>query len=328
VRFAHDPTTAAAGNAGPGNDTRQWLSYALVDADTPNAHNVLFTNDDGADLPYPLVLVTLQPSGISVAARVGAHVAGKGESSWRPFVAGDEVLVAIPEGDERAGPVIIQRLNQGRDTFPATVGGVDVTKNTTAFDRYMAPYVLESGTAILLRNAAMASYLSLDITGNATLANSDGHYLALHHDLLSMQTFDGSCMVQIDPSLDQVYLQAGPTNLVLDSAGNSAFLSPGTLSLVTSGGGYAPGHAITVEQVANILSTFLTLASAAATAPPALVAFFAAFASPTTLAGLFTAAAANPLLTPVTTAISAALASAPPDPTGVAVGIGRPGLLL
>jgi hypothetical protein len=238
------------------------------------------------------------------------------------------VLVAIPGGDERNGPTIVARYNQSRDTFPRTVGGIDVTKNTTSFRRRMAPMVFESGTALLLRNAATTAYLSLDPQGNSTLTSGDGHYLALHADLLSLQTADNSCAVQLNPSKQTVYLQAGPTNLLLDSQGKSAFLTTGTLSMVTSGGGYAPGHAVTLEQVVNILNTVFASAAAAATAAPALVAFFASFSAPAVLGAMIEQAATGSVLAPyagIASFVTSALTSSPADPSGNSPGAGRPG---
>jgi hypothetical protein len=322
-----DSASLRGAAAGPGTDTRQWVSYGLVDQDEPNARSVRFTDENGAALPYPIVHVTLQPSGLPVACRVGSWVAGSGEGSWSPIGPGDEVCVLIPGGDEREGCLIVCRMNQGRDTFPTSVGGVDPTTNTTGFLRQIAPYIVESGTAVMLRVASNGTFLSLDQTGNATLANSDNAYLALTHDFVGLQTGDASCMVQLNVSNKQVYLQGGSTSLLLDDGGKSALLTSGSLSLVTAGGGYALGHAVTLEQVVNLLNGFLIAASAAATTPAALVAYFASFATPATLAALIEAAASTPL-TGLTAAITAALGSGSPDPTGSQPGVGRPGLLL
>lgn len=316
----------------PGIDPRQWVSLGLVDADTPQSRSVNFNAADGSPLPYPLVNVTLQPSGVQVSCRVGSQSAGAGTGEWNPFIAGDEVLVAVPGGDEREGCVILCRLNQGLDTFPRVVGGNDVTGNTVNFKRMVEPHIVESGTAIMLRVASVGSFLSLDPLGNVTATNGSGHYLALHDDQLTLQTKDTSCTVQLNPSSQTVFLQAKTTQLLLQpDQGASHLLTQGTMSLVTSGGGYAPGHAVTIEQVVNLLNVFLLLAAAAST-PPAgnpitLTAFFASFLTPATLPGIIAAAASAGFLTPdLSSAITAGLASQTPDPTGVLPGIGRPGL--
>lgn len=115
-------------------DPRQWISMGTIDEDSEDARSIRFNDDDGAPLPTgPLVTVTLQPSGITVTCRVASFIAGVGESAWFPFQQKDEVIVAIPQGSERAGPVILGRLNQALDTFPAVVAGQDTSKNTFDF---------------------------------------------------------------------------------------------------------------------------------------------------------------------------------------------------
>ena len=325
--------------SGPGSDTRAWVSIGLVDADSANGRSVLFNDEDGSPLPWPTVLVTLQPSGIQVACRVGNPQSGQGEGHWRPFVAGDEVLVCIPQGDEREGCVIVSRLTQGRDAFPPMVAGNDVTTNTTAFDRFTPPYILESGTAIMIRVLPGQAFISLDPTGNITANNSDGHFLALHHDLLSITTEDTSCMFQLNPSAKQAYIQAGPTSFLIDSAGASQFLTTGTLSLLTSGGLYAAGNAITLQQVAlliyNVIAGVLTVAT-----PPLVMlnplldtALATAIQIGASAAPVVQSPSAPPTPTgeipPMTQlAILAALEATIPDLTGLLPGVCRPGLLL
>jgi hypothetical protein len=311
----------------PGNDPRQWTSYGLVKADTPQSRSVLFVDEQGNPRPYPVVLVTLQPSGIDVACRVAGQTAGAGTGEWHPFVAGDEVVVSIMQGDEH-DCVITGRLGQAADAFPTMVGGNDPTQNNVAFKRVLEPYILESGTALLFRTTPTGAFLSIGDTGNVVAQSGDGHYLALQHDQLSIQTADLSCCLQIDPSAQTVFLQAGPTQLLLDSAGNSAWVSEGALSVTAGNGGYALGHAITLEQVVAIFNAFGVAASLAATTPISLVAFFASLSAPATLSAILEAATVAP--TGSISAFSAAIASAlqvPPDPTGTLPGIGRPSFL-
>src|SRR5258708_21906914 len=101
------------GVAAPGADTRQWVSYGVVDDDQEDQKSVTFDADHG-----PLVSVTLQPSGIPVVCRVAGWCAGNGEAEYFPFVSGDEVVVHVPEGDERAGCIITGRCNSQIDRFP------------------------------------------------------------------------------------------------------------------------------------------------------------------------------------------------------------------
>jgi hypothetical protein len=308
----------------PGTDTRQWCSYGIVKADTPSSRSVLFKDEQGNPRPYPVVLVTLQPSGIDVVCRVAHTHGGAGTGGWRPYVAGDEVAVAIMQGDEH-DCVILGRLNNGPDAFPTSVAGSDPTKNNLSFDRYLEPFVLESGTAILLREAATGAFLSLNNTGNAVLQSGDGHYLAIQHDQITLQTEDLTCTVQIDPSKHQVFLQAsdgngGASQLLLDSAGSSTLLTSGTLTLTTGGGGYSQGHAITLEQVIAFLFATVT------TIGP----FFPTPLTPAQVAAAMQAIIPLAATSPVTAfaaAITAAL-QVPPDPTGNVPGAGRPSTLL
>jgi len=317
-------------------DTRAWVTYGLVDADTASGRSVLFNDESGNPLPWPTVLVTLQPSGVQVACRVLSTQSGSGEGHWRPFVAGDEVLVGIPGGDERSGCVILGRLTQGRDAFPPMVAGNDVTQNTTAFDRFIPPYILESGTAIMLRIPTTGSFLSMDAQGNITMANGNGDHLALNNDMLSMTSSDTTCIVQINQAKKQVYLQAGAggTNLLLDSAGASQFLTAGSLKLQVAGGGYPLGFAVNTQQVVVLIEgvlTALSLALLALGATPLTGASLGALISPAALpalAALGITKAAALTLTAELAALTAAIQVPPvPGATLVTPGVGRAALL-
>lgn len=254
---AFDSTTMRDATAGPGQDTRQWVSYGIVNLDTPSTRSVRFNDEDGNPLPPgPLVDVTLEPSGVVVPCRVGSQCAGSGESEWHPIGPGDEVLVAIPEGDERAGCVIICRLNQaGKDSMPGLVAGSDPTQNNFAFKRVKAAYLIESGTSLLLRNALTLQQLVFPQDGSVLLNSGDGHLLALNHTVLSLQKNDGSVSLQIDTSLDHLSLVAKGTSLVMSDL-QSQFFTGGTLAIATSGIN-AFGHAITFEQVVNLFVNFI-----------------------------------------------------------------------
>lgn len=239
--------------AGPGMDTRQWHSYGLVKADTPGSRSVLFVDEQGNPRPYPVVLVTLQPSGIDIACRVKEHGGGgAGAGEWHPFVAGDEVWVEIPGGDERNGGVISGRFSQSRDAFPTMVAGNDPTLNNFSFKRLVEPYVLESGTSLLFRTTPTGAFISIGQTGSITAQSGDGHYLSISHDMISLQTQDLSCTVQIDPAAKTVFVEAGGTQLLIDSAGKSMLLTGGSLSLGTSGNP-PQWHATSAEAVVNLL---------------------------------------------------------------------------
>jgi hypothetical protein len=301
-------------------DARLWTSTAIVDADTPQARSVMFTDNSGAPLPHPLVNVTLQPSGVPVSARVLSTVSGAGVGSWRPFVAGDEVLVCVPSGNLLAGAVITGRLSNALDPHPTSIAGNDTTQNNIAFERFVEPFFMESATAIGLRVSTPGSFLTLDPTGAITAQSGGGNYLAVNDDFVSLQSADTSCMVQIDAKAQTVFLKAKDTELLLDTVDGSHLVSAGVLSVVTAGGGYAAGHAVTLEQVLALIFATLVGIGPSFTVP----------LTPPVIAGLMNAlipAASKATIAPFAAAITAALAATAPDPTGAVPGIGRPGFL-
>ena len=255
---AFDHATMGEAFSKAGMDPRQWCSYGIVDADSADNHSVRFNDENGNALPEGvLVSVTLQPSGISVPARVAMRHAGSGEGSFSPIGPGDEVLCLIPEGNERAGVAIIAKMSNAKDTFPTTVAGQDVTQNNVVFDRHVCPYILESASSILFRVGKTGQQLAMDATGNVFLSDSDGNLLALTADALSLQLADGSALVQVIPGAKRVGIQADTTSFLFDAA-KSVFQTPGTLSIGTSGLG-ATGHAVTLEQVINLILNFTLL---------------------------------------------------------------------
>jgi hypothetical protein len=273
--------------------------------------------------------VKLQPGGNVLPCRVASSCAGDGEGEWHPFVGGDEVIVLIPDGDEKNGGVIVGRLTQKFDTFPASVGGQTTTGNQVAFKRLLPPYVLESGTALILRNAATGAALTLDQTGNTYLSDGNGDVLYMRSDAVSLELADTAAALQLDPSTASATLSAGTggTTLMLDgsSSPQSQFQSNGTLAFTTLGN---PGqnHAVSIEAVANLLNSFFLLASAAATTPISLVAFFASLSAPAVLAGAIETAAAIPLDPILGAAIVGGL-QIPKGTTGNP-GVGSPGVLI
>ena len=349
-----DQVTAARAFAGPGMDTRQWFSYGTVDKDDPKtgARSVVFVDKDGNPNPYgPQVMVTLQPTGISLPCRVAGAVAGDGEADWYPFVAGDEVIVALPEGDERAGAVIVGRLNQEIDAFPLVVAGQDATKNVFGFRRMRTPFVIETAASYLIRSALTGSQIGIDSEGKVIINDGDRGSLTIGPESIGISSGDEESFVTVLPGDTEVYMGAGSTTLLL-SESESKFISQAAVSFATTGGS-ANGTAVTAEQVVafviNVLAQLATtgclagpLATGAynaalpASAVSAIVAVLqpalVALATPTPFAGppagMFTpfvgtlfgpgsalqAASANPL--------------APIDPTGTILGFSRPGFKL
>ncbi len=307
--------------AGPGADTRQWVSYAIVD---PGEKSVIFTDENGDPSPIgPIVVCTLQPSGITVPCRVSSSCAGNLEGEWAPFMPGDECIVLIPEGDERAGCCIVGRLNQSIDKFPLMVAGMDVTKNTFGFKRLRTPYVIETSSSFMIRSALTGAGLTLDKTGNLFLVSGDGHQVVLHGSFLKFAAKGGDDFVQIDPHTHEILMQAGagsPTQFAIGEDA-STFYTQGTLNIGTSGFS-GQGHAVTLEQLVVILESLVLVLGGLAT-PPAWLA-----GPPATLIDAALTAAAILPLNPQHNPIILAGLQVPADPLGLKPGIGRAGLML
>ena len=331
-------------------DARDWLSYGTVDDKQP----VVFDPDFG-----PLVNVQLQPSQKLVPCRVGMRVAGNGEAEYYPFVAGDEVLVAIPEGNERAGCVILCRLNNSIDKFPSdSVAGQDPTTNSFGFVRTRAPVVNEAVGPWFQRQASTEALFGFDAKGAITLKDGGGSALNLTHDALTYISADSALMLQLDLTGKRFTLQVDDALMVLSSSSSTpsppvnAITVPGALTLSTATSAAAE-HATTTEAVANILAQllplmgpFLTTALAAVVTPapgaplgPLIsAAIVAALAIPVTVptlvSGALAAASQAPLDPTLATALFGLFQSAQPKPAGVPgqgqlkPGVGVSGLLV
>lgn len=347
-----DNSLAAEAFKMPGIDPRQWISYGTVDAGTPEQPPIIFKDADGNPGPYgPLVMVTLQPSGISVPCRVANAVAGNGEADWYPFVSGDEVLVAIPEGDERAGCAIIGRLNQELDAFPLIVAGQDVTKNTFGFRRMRTPFIVETAASYLIRSALTGSQIGIDSEGKVIINDGDQGLMTIGPEGIGFTSGDGESFMTIFPASKEVYLGAGSTTFDLVDGAESKFISQAGLSFATLGGS-PNGTAVTAEQVvAFVINVLAVLASAgsftsgplaargyAAGAPAAMGTVIGGaltalggvvpFANPGAPAGNF-ASLTGLVFGPASPfATAAANPVAPVDPTGFTLGYSRPGFKL
>jgi hypothetical protein len=252
-----DHATAVEGFKMPGIDPRQWVSYGIVEPGSPQDPSVRFKDDNGNPSPYgPMVDVTLQPSGITLPCRVAGAVAGEFEADWYPFVGGDEVIVLIPEGDERAGAVIIGRLNQELDQWPIAVAGQDATKNTFGFRRMRTPFIVETAASYLIRSALTGAQIGIDSEGKVIVNDGDKGSMTIGPDSIGFTSGDQESFVTVLPGDTQVYLGAGSTTFLLD-ASESKFISQGSISFAT-GGGTAAGTAVTAEQVVGLLINVLT----------------------------------------------------------------------
>jgi hypothetical protein len=233
---------------GPGVDPRQWVSYGTVSRTTEGQEPLNFDEQYG----QPLVAVTLQPSGLEVLCRVSSSLAGLGEGEWYPFVSGDEVLVVIPQGDEK-NCCIIGRLNNEIDAFPKEVAGIQVKENRIGFRKHIAPFVVEFDQSYMIRNSKVKSYISFDSTGNVTVSNSDNALLILNADVIGLQSADGESVIQIPTDSGNVLLQAGKSQLQIGKNGNATTLyTDGEIQF--SAKGAAPvQHVLTTEQLYNIV---------------------------------------------------------------------------
>jgi hypothetical protein len=308
--FAFDQATAAQAFAAPGGDTRMWLSMGLVLPDSETVKSADF--DYLKDIGSPLVAVKLQPAGTEVPCRVAMSVCGNGEAEWHPFVEGDEVVVAIFGGDERAGCVILGRVNNLFDAYPTQVAGNDTTLNTLSFRRSRAPIVFESAASVLLRASTTGSFLSLDDTGAIYMANGDKALFQLGHDVVGFRLNDGVSGIEFDPS---------DGSLSIRSNDDTQLLVGGSLRLSASGAN-PWRHAITLEQVLVVLQGVLT-AQGLVHGPFAAPWATALLASINT--GVLTAATLP--ITPFQASIQTAL-EAPDDPLAVKPGVGSAGILL
>lgn len=93
----------------PGVDPRVWLTLAVVEALGFDAAEGVFAD------------VRFQPTGERETALVAVPYAGDGFGDWCPLAVDDVVLVAVPNGDPSAGPVIIARMWRAADRPPADV---------------------------------------------------------------------------------------------------------------------------------------------------------------------------------------------------------------
>ncbi len=230
---------------------QQWVSYGTVDKGSDAAPSVVL-DGEGENLPYgPMVSVTLQPSGIAVHCRIASQVAGDGEAEYYPFVEGDEVVVLIPEGHERAGALVIGRMNQSLDGWPATVAGQDATKNKFGFRRMRTPFIVETAAAYLIRSALTGSQIGIDALGQVIVNDGEKGSMVIGPEAIGFSSGDGSTFVTLFPATKEVFI-GGDTASLLIAAKESKFISQGKISFSTAGG-LPNGSAVTAEQVVALL---------------------------------------------------------------------------
>ncbi len=295
--------------ARPGMDSRQWTSIGVVENAVGGTSAVDFSAG------YPLVNVRLHPSDNSVRCRVAAAHAGVGEGEWTPFQAGDEVIIAFPQGDERAGGIITGRLNNGVDTFPNVVAGLDVTQNNVSTRRTIPNYVWELENGWMILNDATQAQLAMDATGNWAMLSGEGDYIRLGATGISLVTKSNALSFQIGES--------APMLFVMDpSSGAVTLMNAGGNVYIGAAGSAPADHVLTVEGFCNLMQAWgLTL-----TAIPIVGTALAATLTALTLPAWIAAAAGLPSTPAITAAIAGALAV--PRVPGASSGVGAAGVIV
>jgi len=329
--------------SGPGVDSRQWCSYGQVIGDANGSKSIRFNDEEGAALAHGVLIdVKLEPSRHEVPCRVLSSCAGNGEGEYHPFVAGDEVMVLVPEGNERAGCVIIGRLNNKHDVFPQKVAGMDVTQNNVGFKRHVFPFVVETSAGYTIRNAVTGSSFTIDQSGQVFITEGGtGAQFVMSPDVVSLMLNGSTVGFQIDVAAGIAMIKSNTATLVLDDGAGSKWQSTGTLSFSPCGN---PGlnHVTTIEAVCQILQGFcaaLAVEMAAAAAACAATPLAGGAPGFTLLASLLSPGASIALLeqaiplaatptcsfAPLIPSIQAALIV--PKVLGENAGVGSPGLL-
>ena len=233
----------------PGIDPRIWVSLATVDDE-----EVVWDQDLGALIP-----ITEQPSGVQTYAVLGQSVAGNQEGQGSPFVAGDLLLVANPDGSEKADTVVICRLSSDLNPPPALCGGQDTSKNNISWKRTRAPHFEEYGDRWTVKSAVTDALLSFDATGNITVRDGSGGVLQMSSSSMGYQNSNASCVLQfgfVEGVSTTALIQAGSAMLLLNSNAippmSSLLIAPNTLQIGTSGNSPFE-HAISTEATCNVL---------------------------------------------------------------------------
>lgn len=307
----HDYAAQREAGAGPGADTRQWISNGTVNADQPGAPAVDFTPKAG-----PLVSVRLHPSDIDVRCRCASYVASLGEGEWHPFAGGDEVIVALPMGHERGGATIIGRLNNGIDTFPTNIANNDVTANNISTKKSVPNYAWEISNGWILRSITTGAQLALDRLGGWMLNSGDLHFVKLDSQGASLAIAGLQSIVNINATTGQITLAAGSVLVPGVPASGTTPAVPATVAqnkttvvldpstgniYATTQGGFPVGHVASIEGLVGLVASALTLQGVNTTSSISSVALVAA---------LLTYAAAVAVVEPATVPAAGALAAA------------------
>lgn len=257
-------------------DSRQWISLGLVTTSGDNEELVVFDEEEGT----PLVRVLLEPSKVPIVARVAGQVAGNGEGDWFPFVEGDEVIVALPQGSERAGGVILGRLSNGVQKFPMeSVAGQDPTTNSFSFSRRKTPRIEEFNGPILFRNAQTGALFGVDSGGVFTVRTGDAAVFQMSPDVIALQGPSDSenapeLTFQMNVASRHITMTVGDAIFNISAADaepepNNILSVPGNLT-IGAGGNASSEHLMTVEAFWHGVQQFMTTLAATLAAIPAV----------------------------------------------------------
>lgn len=200
-----DTSRLGASMARPGIDTRTWVSLAVATADcvVDQAHGVF-------------VEVELQPTGEVLTARVGAEYAGSGFGFYVPILKDDELIVGVPSGDPREGPVVQSRLWSAADPPPG---------EAAAHPRDVL-LVVQKDSTLRIRatgegNVEISSEGSVSVSAPSVLVGgTDASHPAVLGDVLR------------DALVDLVQAQVGGTALLQNPVGFFLSAAPGAPAVV------------------------------------------------------------------------------------------------
>jgi hypothetical protein len=242
----HDYASQSEAAAGPGRDTRQWVSNGVVNPPQDGNPSVNFKTPLG-----PLVSVRLHPSDIDVSCRVASWMADE----WHPFLGNEEVVVVLPQGHERGGALIVGRVYNGVDTLTTTVAGNDVTQNETSTRNTVPNYAWQVQNGWILRNPNTSAQLALTVAGDWMLNCGELHFLSLSsaQGAVLSNAKMGS-YVQVSPD-GPILINTGPgkAGLVIDPSSGMIFAT--TAASVPGAG--PVGHVATVEGVVSLVAAAL-----------------------------------------------------------------------
>jgi hypothetical protein len=124
-----------------------------------------------------------------------------------------------------------------------------------------------------MRQAESGAFLSLDQAGTVTIANGEKSAIQLSADALTIQSGNGSALMQLDLSGSRATLQMGAAVLTLAGSGavppTSSLVTPSVLQLAAAGAPPAE-HVMTTEACVNLVSGIFNALGALLNAlPPA-----------------------------------------------------------